>query len=97
MLDILPLDRHALESAFDPDEISRVEFTAEYTYIIWKRPNKPHSNNSSGSSPSVGLFLQQGKLVMILGDSNFPFTSKEFRGLTSPTTIILEGFRSGCR
>ncbi len=38
LLDILPLDRHALESALDPDEISRVEFTPEYTYMIWKRP-----------------------------------------------------------
>lgn len=90
LLDILPLDRHALESALDPDEISRVELTPEYTYIIWKRPNKASFEQLLRFEvSSVGLFLQQGKWVVILGDSNIPFTSKEFRGVTSPAAVVL--------
>src|SRR4030042_1125425 len=33
----LDLPRHDVESALDPDEISRVDITPDYIYIIWKR------------------------------------------------------------
>ena len=33
------IDEHTLSSALDPDEVSRVEFETDSTFIIWKRPN----------------------------------------------------------
>ncbi len=38
LLSTLHLDSHSLSSALDPNEISRVEFTPDHTFIIWKRP-----------------------------------------------------------
>lgn len=32
------LDEHALASALDPDEVSRIEFHPDYLFLIWKRP-----------------------------------------------------------
>lgn len=34
------LDEHALASALDPDEVSRIEFHPDYLFLIWKRPEK---------------------------------------------------------
>ena len=39
LMETLQLDQHDLESALDPDEISRVDVTPDYIYTIWKRPN----------------------------------------------------------
>lgn len=32
------LDEHALASALDPDEVSRIEFHPDHLFLIWKRP-----------------------------------------------------------
>lgn len=32
------LDEHALASALDPDEVSRIEFHPDNLFLIWKRP-----------------------------------------------------------
>jgi magnesium transporter len=90
ILEQLPFDQYALESALDPDEISRVEFAPDYTYIIWKRPNNATFEQLLRFEvSSVGLFLQRGRLAVILSDSNVPFAGKEFRGVTSPTDVLL--------
>ena len=39
LIEALDFTMHDIDSALDPDEISRVEYTPDYTYIIWKRPN----------------------------------------------------------
>jgi magnesium transporter len=36
IVDDIGITLHDIDSALDPDEISRVEYTPEYTYIIWK-------------------------------------------------------------
>ena len=42
MLESLGIDEHMLESALDPDEISRLEFDrkAQQAFIVLKRPNR---------------------------------------------------------
>ena len=40
------LDEHALASALDPDEVSRIEFHPDNLFLIWKRPE----NYSGGGS-----------------------------------------------
>ena len=32
------VDEHALASALDPDEVSRIEFHPDHLFLIWKRP-----------------------------------------------------------
>lgn len=34
----LLFDEHTLLSALDADEIPRVEFEEDYTFVVWKRP-----------------------------------------------------------
>jgi magnesium transporter len=75
LIDTLHLARHDIESALDPDEISRVEFTPDHTYIIWKRPNNVSFEQwLKFEVSSVGLFLQKDKLTIILGEKTLPFS-----------------------
>lgn len=91
LLETLKIDQHTLESALDPDEISRVEFTPEYLYIIWKRPNTASFKDAlKFEVSSVGIVLKQGRLTLILGESSLPFGSKEFQGITSLNGVILK-------
>lgn len=91
LLDLLNLDLHDLESALDPDEISRIEFTPEHIYIIWKRPNAASFKEQlKFEVSSLGIFIKEGKLIMILGEGTIPFSSKEFRSITSINGFILK-------
>lgn len=91
--DSLNITRHDLDSAFDPDEVSRVEFTTDHIYIIWKRPdNVSFEHELKFKVSSVGLFLQQNKLIVILGDSNDPFINSEFKKITSLSSVVLKFF-----
>lgn len=93
LIDTLQIDQHTLDSALDPDEISRVEFTVDYFYIIWKRPNTASFKQLlKFEVSSMGIFLRQGKLTLILGEGTIPFDSKEFQGITSLHGIILKFF-----
>ena len=40
------IDKHTLESALDPDEVSRIEFEDENIFIIWKRPKNYLSSDN---------------------------------------------------
>lgn len=91
LLETLQLDQHALESALDPDEISRLEFTPDYIYIIWKRPNAASFKQFlKFEVSSLGMFVRQGKLTLILGENLVPFNAKEFQGITSLNGVILK-------
>ncbi len=60
------LDEHTLTSALDPDEVSRVEFTPEQIFLIYKRPkNYSSQDNYFFNVTSLGLILLKDKLVLI--------------------------------
>ncbi len=89
----LRIDPHDLESALDPEEISRVDFTPEHTYVIWKRPNNvSFEQELKFEVSSLGLFLQPRKLVLILGESTLPFAGREFQGINSLAGVALKFF-----
>ncbi len=93
LLESLRIDRHALESALDPEEISRAEITADHVYIIWKRPNNvSFEQQLRFEVSSVGLFVQPHCLTVILGEGVFPLGSKELGVVTSITDIVLKFF-----
>lgn len=63
------IDEHTLSSALDPDEVSRIEFSPDGIYLIWKRPtNYSAKENFYFNVASVGLFLIKEKLVIVLPD-----------------------------
>jgi len=66
LLTSLDIDEHALASALDPDEVSRVEFEPGRVFLIWKRP----TNYSGGDTfffdvASIGLVLDKDRLSII--------------------------------
>ncbi len=93
LINTLHIDPHDLESALDPDEISRVDITAERTSIIWKRPNNvSFEQELKFEVSSVGLFLQPQKLVLVVGESSLAFSTREFQGMNSLPSVVLKFF-----
>lgn len=93
LVETLGLDRHDLESALDPDEISRVEFTPDYVYIVWKRPDNVTTEQQVRFGVStVGFVLRENKLTVILGSGDVPFGDREFQKVSSLNGVILRFF-----
>lgn len=90
----LGLHPYDLESALDPDEISRVEFTTDHLYIIWKRPNNvSFEEHMKFEVSSVGIFLRKDRLTFILGDKTIPFGNSQFRKAASLNSLVLRFFQ----
>ena len=98
LLDVLGHDVHDLESALDPDEISRIDLGTEDTYIIWKRPNNiSYEQQLKFEVSSMGIFLQKNQLIIILGEESPPFSGKEYQKITSLNSIVLKLFLNTVR
>ena len=71
MLESLGIDDHMLESALDPDEISRLEFDQKekQAFIVLKRPNQEANGRPEllGIS-SIGILLQSNRLIIVTPD-----------------------------
>lgn len=90
IIQALALDPYDLESALDPEEISRVEFTPDRVSLIWKRPKSASFDEQLRLDvSSVGLFLYQGRLTVIMNERAIPFTAKEFLGVSSSVDVLL--------
>lgn len=79
------LDEHNVNSALDPDEISRLEFEDDHTMMILKRPRSYSADNQfQFKVSSVGVFLFADKMV-ILVDSDAPWfwQDKRFARITN--------------
>jgi magnesium transporter len=71
------IDKHTLDSAQDPDEVSRIEFEDEGISIIWKRPkNYLSTDNLLFGVSSMGLFLLNDELVVVMPEDIDLFDSK---------------------
>ncbi len=84
------IDEHTLNSALDPDELSRIEFEPEHYAIIFKRPK-----NYSGAEQflflvsSFGMFWYKDKLIIVISeDINF-FEVKIFNKVNSIEDVVL--------
>ncbi|WP_192560841.1 magnesium transporter CorA family protein [Pseudomonas allokribbensis] len=85
------LDEHALASALDPDEVSRIEFHPDHLFLIWKRPE----NYSGGGSlafevSSCGLLFSPGQLLVIATDETPLHGLGTRRPLNSPLDVLLD-------
>ena len=89
--DTYGIDKHTVESALDPDEISRIEFEDENIFIIWKRPkNYLSTDNLLFGVSSIGLFLFKERLVVVLPEDITLFDSRHKSGFTSLMDIIIK-------
>ncbi len=90
IVETLGIDRYDLDSALDPDEIARVEFTPERISMIWKQPKQVSIDQALRFDvSSAGLFLDPLRLTMISADDILPFPTKEFQKVDSPTDVLL--------
>ena len=91
LVDEFKLDEHTLNSASDPDELSRLEFEPSHTAIIFKRPQ-----NYSGAQQfffkvsSTGLFLFSDKLIIVIDEDLPLFEGKQLSKVTSLQQLTLK-------
>jgi magnesium transporter len=86
----LGLDAYDLESALDPDEISRIEFSPDMISLIWKRPrNVTVDEQLRFDVASMGLFLHQNKLVVVTDDPTISLAGRTSQGIHSPVDVLL--------
>jgi magnesium transporter len=63
------IDSHNLQSAIDPDEISRLEFEPDHAAIIFKRPKSYCADdNFLLKVTSTGVFLYGDQIVVVMPD-----------------------------
>jgi len=85
------IDEHTLASALDPDEQPRLEFEPEHTVMIYKRPkNYSGKDQLEFKVASVGMFLFQDKLVIVLAEDIPLFVGKRFQTVTSIKEVFLK-------
>lgn len=90
LIDDLKLDEHTLNSALDPDEISRLEFEPSHAALIFKMPK-----NYSGREQllfrvaSTGLFLFKDRMVIVLSEDLPIFDGKQFSRVHSFPELML--------
>ncbi|PTT73348.1 magnesium transporter, partial [Pseudomonas sp. HMWF007] len=85
------VDEHALASALDPDEVSRIEFHPDHLFLIWKRPE----NYSGGGSlafevSSCGLLFAPGQLLVIATDDTPLHGLGSRQPLNTPLDVLLD-------
>src|SRR5512140_865562 len=69
LIDRFKLDEHPLQSALDPDELSRLEFEPEHFAIIFKRPkNYSHEDEFLFRVASTGAFLFKDRLIVVMSE-----------------------------
>lgn len=88
------LDEHTLNSALDPDELSRLEFEPEHAALIIKRPkNYSNEDNFLFKVSSSGYFLFQNRLIIVLPEDISIFdVNKIFVRVTTVQNLLLKIF-----
>lgn len=88
----LDFDEHTLVSSLDADEISRIEFEKDYTFIIWKRPNNYSfdSKDLNFKVSSIGFILSKDNITIILADDYELYGRREFSKVSSLTDYFLK-------
>ena len=90
LVDQLKIDEHTLNSALDPDELSRLEFEPEHVAMILKRPKRHVTEDSFLFKVlSTGVFLFKDRLVIVLADDPSLFDGKPFTKIQSIQDIFL--------
>lgn len=87
----LKIDEHTLNSALDPDELSRLEFEPEHTALIYKQPkNYSAVDELVFKVSSVGVFLFAEQMVIVLANDTPLFEGKQFNRIGSLRELLLK-------
>ena len=85
------IDEHTLASALDPDELPRLEFEPEHIAMIYKRPkNYSGKDQLEFKVASVGMFLFEDKLIVVLAEEIPLFVGKRFHTVSSIKEVFLK-------
>ena len=85
------LDDHALASALDPDEVSRIEFHPENLFLIWKRPESYSGAESLAFEvSSFGLLFSKSRLLVIATDDSQLSGLGDRQPLHTPLDVLLD-------
>ena len=91
LIDVLKLDEHTLQSAMDPDELSRLEYEPEHVALIFKRPkNYSSEDNFIFRVASTGVFLFRDRLVIVMAEEAPLFEGRQFAKLGGLPDILLK-------
>ncbi|MBR4591746.1 MAG: magnesium transporter CorA family protein [Elusimicrobiaceae bacterium] len=91
LVDSYQIDEHTLSSALDPDELPRLEFEPEHIVMIYKRPkNYSGKDQLEFKVASVGMFLFEDKLLIVIGEDIPLFVGKRFLSVSSIKEIFLK-------
>ena len=88
--EMLHLDEYDLASAFDPDEVARLEVAQERAFILWKAPERVQIAEAIelGVSP-VAFVLTSDQIGIVLGSGELPFSAREFRHVEDVRDVLL--------
>ena len=90
LVDDLKIDQHTLASALDPDELSRLEFEPEHMALIVKLPRNYSSDEEFVFRVvSMGLFLFENRLIVVVHERDPVFEGKPFVGVQSVADVVL--------
>jgi magnesium transporter len=91
LIEELNFDEHTLNSALDPDEISRLEFEPNHLALIFKMP-KSYSGNDQllFRVASTGAFLFENRLVIVSSEDVPLFEGKQFMKVSSLRSLFLK-------
>jgi len=85
------LDDHALASALDPDEVSRIEFHPDNLFLIWKRPeNYSGAGSLAFEVSSCGLLFCPDRLLVIATDDAPLNGLGKRQALNTPLDVLLD-------
>jgi magnesium transporter len=92
----LGMSAHDLESALDPDEISRIEFAANVASVIWKRPRSLKLDRTLDFEvSSMGFYLRADACTVISDSEAVDFSANHLRNATTLPDVWLSILR-GC-
>jgi len=85
------IDEHTLQSALDPDELSRIEIESNHVGIILKVPvNYQAEHAFEFLVSSMGMFLFENKLVIVMAEDLPIFDSKTFARVSRLAETMLK-------
>ncbi len=91
LVDLYQIDEHTLASALDPDELPRLEFEPEHIVMIYKRPkNYSGKDQLEFKVASVGMFLFEDKLIVVLAEDIPLFVGKRFLAVSTIKEVFLK-------
>lgn len=90
MAEALHLDEYDLASAFDPDEVARLEVTGERAFILWKAPQRAVVAEAIELGVnSVALVLNGQQLAFAMSAGELPVGARELRNAEDIRDVML--------